>query len=71
VSNGSAELLHKAYLFRAVIDVVDLERQGIYNMLKNSNRDNQKVIGVINKCDTKQEKSHDFVVFQLQLDTSD
>ncbi|KAE8449455.1 hypothetical protein EG329_008063 [Mollisiaceae sp. DMI_Dod_QoI] len=44
-----------------VIDVVDIERQEIMNMLQGLPDEESRVIGVINKCDTKQKKSHDFV----------
>jgi hypothetical protein len=44
-----------------VIDVVDLERQEIFQMLNGLPDEESRVIGVINKCDTKQKKSHDWV----------
>jgi chemotaxis regulatin CheY-phosphate phosphatase CheZ len=44
-----------------VIDIIDLERQEIKNMLEVLPDVESRVIGVINKCDMKQKKSHDFV----------
>jgi predicted GTPase len=46
---------------RQVIDVVDTERQEIFQLLKDLPDEETRVIGVINKCDTKQKKSHDWV----------
>lgn len=53
-----------------VIDVVDIERQEIMNMLQGLPDEESRVIGVINKCDTKQKKSHDFVCDLLTLISS-
>ena len=47
---------------RVVIDVVDLERHEIFQMLKDLSDKESRVIGVINKCDTKQKQSHDWVI---------
>ncbi|KUJ23896.1 uncharacterized protein LY89DRAFT_726947 [Mollisia scopiformis] len=52
----------------AVIDVVDLERQEIMQMIQQLPDEETRVIGVINKCDTKQLKSHDWVFDLLRND---
>ncbi|KFY43146.1 hypothetical protein V495_04136 [Pseudogymnoascus sp. VKM F-4514 (FW-929)] len=49
-----------------VIDVVDLERQEIFQMLNDMSDEESRVIGVINKCDTKQKQSHDWVFGLIQ-----
>lgn len=49
------------YESRLVIDVVDTERQEIFQLVKDLPDEETRVIGVINKCDTKQKKSHDWV----------
>jgi hypothetical protein len=44
-----------------VIDVVDLERQEIIQLVQDMPDSESRFIGVINKCDTKQKKSNDWV----------
>ncbi len=44
-----------------VIDVVDLERHEVFNIIDDLPGKQSRVIGVINKCDTKQKKSSDWV----------
>ncbi len=46
---------------RQVIDVVDKERQENFPLLEKLPDRETRVIGVINKCDTKQKKSHEWV----------
>ncbi|KAF7930302.1 uncharacterized protein EAE98_004703 [Botrytis deweyae] len=48
----------------AVIDVIDLERQEVLHMLDDIEDKESRIVGVINKCDTKQKQSHDWV-FEL------
>lgn len=45
----------------AVIDVIDLERQEVLHMLDDIEDKESRIVGVINKCDTKQKQSHDWV----------
>ncbi|CZR56073.1 uncharacterized protein PAC_05961 [Phialocephala subalpina] len=51
-----------------VIDVVDLKRQEIMDMWQDLPDAESRVIGVINKCDTKQKKSHDWVFDLIRND---
>lgn len=53
--------LFKLTKSRAVIDVIDLERQEVLHMLDEIEDKESRIVGVINKCDTKQKKSHDWV----------
>lgn len=52
-------------MFRVVIDLVDLERHEIFDVLSELPDKESRVIGVINKCDTKQQKSSDWVEIPL------
>ncbi|KFY11918.1 hypothetical protein V491_06997 [Pseudogymnoascus sp. VKM F-3775] len=49
-----------------VIDVVDADRQEIFHMLNDMPDEESRVIGVINKCDTKQKLSDDWVFGLIQ-----
>ncbi|KAE9366660.1 P-loop containing nucleoside triphosphate hydrolase protein [Stipitochalara longipes BDJ] len=51
-----------------VIDIIDTERQEVFQLLKNLPDQETRVIGVINKCDTKQKKSHDWVFDLIEND---
>lgn len=48
-------------LSRAVIDVIDLERQEVLHMLDDVEDKESRIVGVISKCDTKQKQSHNWV----------
>lgn len=49
--------------------MVDLERQEIFQMLNGMPNEESRVIGVINKCDTKQKQSHDWVIIAFRHST--
>lgn len=51
-----------------VIDVVDMERQENFPLLEKLPDRVTRVIGVINKCDTKQKKSHEWVFDLIRND---
>jgi hypothetical protein len=44
-----------------VIDIVDLERHATFNMLKDFPDKETRVVGVICKCDRKEDKSSEWV----------
>ncbi len=48
-----------------VIDVVDLERHEIFDLISDLPDKESRVVGVINKCDTKQKQSEDWVCISL------
>ncbi|TGO59003.1 hypothetical protein BOTNAR_0171g00060 [Botryotinia narcissicola] len=52
------------YIPGLVRDVIDLERQEVLHMLDEIEDKESRIVGVINKCDTKQMQSHDWV-FEL------
>ncbi|KAF7899814.1 hypothetical protein EAF00_004150 [Botryotinia globosa] len=52
----------------AVIDVIDLERQEVLHMLDDIEDKESRIVGVINKCDTKQKQSHDWVFGPIKND---
>jgi len=59
-----------AYKIKVVIDVVDIERQEMFQLLQNLPNEESRVIGVIYKCDTKQKKSHGRVFDLIRNDPS-
>lgn len=52
-----------------VIDVVNLERQEIFQLLRDFPDKESRIIGVINKCDTKQSQSDDWVMIAFYNST--
>lgn len=53
-----------------VIDVVDLERHEIFDLIGDLPDKESRVIGVINKCDTKQKQSADWVGTPFNLEVN-